>query len=257
MTSSTGSEPAIALDEVGVRYWMPSYRGASLKEYVIERVSGRGGGGRRFSALRDVSFRVEPGETFGVIGANGAGKSTLLRVAAGILRPTEGRVRIRGRVAPVLDLSPGFHPELSGRENVFLNGAMLGYRRSELLESAAEIAAFADIGEFLSAPLRTYSAGMAVRLAFAIATCRRPDVLVVDEVLAVGDAGFRAKCDRRLREFRDSGTTLLVVSHALSEVARSCERALWLDRGEVRALGPAAEVVAEYTRWSERRAARP
>jgi ABC-type polysaccharide/polyol phosphate transport system ATPase subunit len=236
MTSSTGSEPAIALDAVGVRYWMPSYRGASLKEYVIERVSGRGGGGRRFAALRGVDLRVEPGEAFGVIGANGAGKSTLLRVAAGILRPTEGRVRIRGRVAPVLDLSPGFHAELSGRENVFLNGAMLGYRRAELVERAEEIAAFADIGEFLSAPLRTYSAGMAVRLAFAI--CRRPDVLVVDEVLAVGDAAFRGKCDRRLREFRDSGTTLLLVSHALAEVARSCDRALWLDHGEVRAIAP-------------------
>jgi ABC-2 type transport system ATP-binding protein len=256
MTSSIGSDSAIVLDGVGVRYWMPSYRGTSLKEYVIERLSGRGGGGRRFAALREVSLRVEPGESFGVIGANGAGKSTLLRVAAGILRPTEGRVRIRGRVAPVLDLSPGFHPELSGRENVFLNGAMLGYRRGELVERAAEIAAFADIGEFLSAPLRTYSAGMAVRLAFAIATCRRPDVLVVDEVLAVGDAAFRAKCDRRLREFLENGTTLLFVSHALPEVARSCDRALWLDRGEVRSIGPAAEVVGEYTRWSEGRSLR-
>jgi len=242
----TASEPSIRFDEVSVRYWMPSYGGESVKEFLIRRLQGPSARRRTFEALHEVSFEVAAGEGFGVIGANGAGKSTLLRVASGILRPSGGRVRIHGRIAPLLDLAPGFHPELTGRENVFLNGTMLGYGRAELAERFDEIVEFAEIGDFLSAPVRTYSTGMTVRLAFAIATCRRPDVLVVDEVIAVGDVGFRMKCERRLAEFRRQGTTLVLVSHAIDEVARICRRVLWLDHGRIRRIGPAAEVVQEY-----------
>lgn len=246
MISSIASEPPLRLDDVSVRYWMPSYGGHSVKEYLIRRLQRRTARPSTFDALRSVTFAVEAGEVFGVIGGNGAGKSTLLRVVSGILRPSVGRVRIRGRVAPLLDLAPGFHAELTGRENIFLNGTMLGYRRKELDRHFDEIVEFAEVGDFLSAPVRTYSAGMTMRLAFAIATCRRPDVLVVDEVLAVGDAGFRLKCERRFAEFRERGTTTILVSHSLEEVARTCQRALWLDHGRMRAIGAAADVVAEY-----------
>lgn len=198
------------------------------------------------SALRDVSFSVEAGETVGVVGANGSGKSTLLKLLSGIVRPTAGEVRVRGRLAALLELGAGFHPEISGRENIEINGLLLGLTKREIARRFDEIVAFAEIEEFLDAPVKTYSSGMAVRLGFSIAAYSDPEVLLVDEVLAVGDEAFSKRCLEKFAEFERAGKTLLFVSHDLALVAERCRRALWLDRGRLAADGPSGETVALY-----------
>jgi lipopolysaccharide transport system ATP-binding protein len=212
------------------------------------------------SALRDVSFSVEAGETVGVVGANGSGKSTLLKLLCGIIRPTAGEVRVRGRLAALLELGAGFHPEISGRENIEINGLLLGLTKREIARRFDEIVAFAEIEEFLDAPVKTYSSGMAVRLGFSIAAYSDPEVLLVDEVLAVGDEAFSKRCLEKFAEFERAGKTLLFVSHDLALVAERCRRALWLDRGRLAADGPSGETVALYresvaTQGGERRLA--
>ncbi|MGH9399276.1 MAG: ABC transporter ATP-binding protein [Thermoanaerobaculia bacterium] len=197
-------------------------------------------------ALRDVSFEVAPGESVGVIGANGSGKSTLLKLLAGILKPTAGAVAVRGRLAALLELGAGFHPEISGRENIAINGLLLGLTKREIAARFDAIVRFAEIEEFLDAPVKTYSSGMAVRLGFSIAAHSDPDVLLVDEVLAVGDEAFARRCLEKFEEFERAGKTLLFVSHDLSLVAGRCRRAVWLDRGRVAFDGPSAETVARY-----------
>jgi ABC-type polysaccharide/polyol phosphate transport system ATPase subunit len=197
-------------------------------------------------ALSDVSFRLAPGESVGVVGANGSGKSTLLKLLAGIVRPTSGRVEVRGRLAALLELGAGFHPEISGRENIEISALLLGMSKREIAARFQTIVRFAEIEEFLDAPVKTYSSGMAVRLGFAIAAHSDPDVLLVDEVLAVGDEAFAHKCLEKFSEFERAGKTLLFVSHDLSLVAARCRRAIWLDRGRLAADGPAAETVALY-----------
>jgi ABC-type polysaccharide/polyol phosphate transport system ATPase subunit len=239
------SEPVILLDGVSVRFRVPHERVPTLKEYAL-RVARRRIRYEEFWALRDVSLTVDAGEAFALIGRNGAGKSTLLKVVARVLRPTAGRARVRGRVAPLLEFGAGFHPELTGRENVFLNGTLLGRSRRELVASFERIVEFAELIEFIDAPLRTYSSGMIARLGFAIATDVRPEVLIVDEGLAVGDTDFQTKCTGRIREFRQAGTTILLVSHQMPYVAETCTRAAWLDHGAVKAVGPAADVVQAY-----------
>src|SRR5262245_20001207 len=199
-----------------------------------------------FWALRDVSITVDEGEVFGLIGRNGAGKSTLLKVVARVLRPTAGRARVRGRVAPLLEFGAAFHPELTGRENIFLNGTLLGRSRRQLSERFEAIVEFAELAEFIDAPLRTYSSGMVARLGFAIATDVRPDVLILDEGLAVGETDFRSKSAGRIREFRESGTTIMLVSHQMGDVMQMCTRAAWIDHGAIKALGPTADVVRAY-----------
>ncbi|HUJ74496.1 MAG TPA: ABC transporter ATP-binding protein [bacterium] len=201
---------------------------------------------QRFYALRDVSFRLEAGESMAVVGRNGAGKSTLLSLVAGLARPDCGRVTVEGRVAALLELGSGFHPDLTGFENLRLNASLLGLSRRRTEEVSEAIAGFADIGDFLREPLRTYSTGMLMRLAFAIAVHVDPDILIVDEVLAVGDQPFQAKCFQRIREFRAQGKTLLFVSHATSLVREICGRGLWLERGKVVMDGSAAEVLEAY-----------
>lgn len=198
------------------------------------------------SALTDVSFEVARGEVVGVIGANGSGKSTLLRLLAGIHRPTSGEVSVRGRVAALLELGAGFHPEISGRENIEINGLLLGLSKRQIGERFAEIVRFAELEEFLDAPLKTYSSGMAVRLGFSIAAHSDPDVLLVDEVLAVGDEAFSRRSLEKFAEFERAGKTIIVVSHDLALVAERCARALWLERGRLLADGPAGETVALY-----------
>jgi ABC-type polysaccharide/polyol phosphate transport system ATPase subunit len=183
----------------------------------------------------------------GVVGRNGSGKSTLLKVIARVLRPTSGRVWVKGRVAPLLELGGGFHPELTGRENVYLNGTLLGRTRREIAERFDWIVDFAELWDFIDAPLRTYSTGMVARLGFAVATAWEPEVLLVDEVLAVGDQGFQKKCQARLAEFRRAGATILLVSHSPELVRGLCGRALWLDGGRVRALGPTDRVTESYS----------
>lgn len=235
----------IRLEQVTVEYRAPRERIRTVKEYAIRLLQG-GIKHDEFQALREVSFDVRQGEVFGVIGHNGAGKSTLLKVVSRVLKPTRGRVWVRGRVAPLLELGAGFHPELSGRENVFLNGTLLGFTRAQVEAIFDEIVDFAELWEFIDAPLRTYSTGMGVRLGFAVATAVRPDVLLVDEVLSVGDERFQEKCAARMTEFRQQGTTILLVTHDTRLVLSMCDRALWLDHGVAGAVGAVEGVVSAY-----------
>ena len=237
----------IQIDNVTVRFRIPHERIPTLQEYAIRWLKRRGVRYTDFNALNDVSFSVEQGETLGIIGPNGAGKSTLLKVIARVIRPTEGRVRLRGRVAPLLELGAGFDYEMTGRENVFLNGAVLGFSRSDMARRLDRIVEFSGIGEFIDAPVRTYSSGMVARLGFAVATDEQPEVLIVDEVLAVGDAGFQRKSAARIRKFRESGSTILVVSHSPASIKALCSRALWLEHGTIRLLGPVDEIVDRYS----------
>jgi lipopolysaccharide transport system ATP-binding protein len=200
----------------------------------------------RFFALKHVSFTLQSGESMAVIGSNGAGKSTLLGLVAGLSKPDEGTVRVNGQLAALLELGSGFHPDLTGRENVRLNAALLGLSRKRAGEAFETIVEFSGIGEFIDEPLRTYSTGMVMRLAFAVAVNTDPQLLLIDEVLAVGDTAFQAKCFEKLREFRNSGKTLLFVSHSSAVVQQLCDRALWLDHGELIMSGSVADVSAAY-----------
>ncbi len=239
-------EPSvIVLDSVSVRYRVPHERIVSFKEFAI-RWMRRQVTYTDFWALREVSLDVRPGETVGIVGANGAGKSTLLKVIARVLRATGGRAQVNGRVAPLLELGAGFDPELTGRENIYLNGAILGCSRREMDSKVERILEFAEVGDFIDAPLRTYSTGMTARLGFAVATDVDPDIVIVDEVLAVGDEAFQRKCLARLDAFRSKGVTILLVSHNAELVRSLCHRALWLSHGQARALGPADDVLAQY-----------
>src|SRR6478735_2759493 len=205
-----------------------------------------------FPALTDVSFSVPKGSTYGVMGRNGSGKSTALKLVAGITKPTSGSVRVEGRISALIELGAGFHPEISGRENVFINGIMLGLTKREIQERFDEIVDFAELREFIDAPVKTYSSGMYMRLGFAVAIHVNPDVLLVDEVLAVGDEGFTHKCLDKFAEFRRRGKTILLVTHSLNLVERFCDQALWLDGGKARAHGDPRRVVGAYMSDVER-----
>lgn len=241
-------EPVVVLDEATVRYRIPRERVRTFKEFAIRRMQGK----LQFEdllALHKVSFEVRRGEVFGLIGANGAGKTTLLRLVARVMRPTSGRVVVRGRVAPLLAMGAGFHPELTGRENVYLNGALLGYTRHQIDENFDQIIDFAELGDFIEAPLRTYSSGMMARLGFSVATAIMPDVLIVDEVLSVGDIAFQEKSGGRIRQFRDQGATILLVSHGMDNIKTMCDQAVWLNHGEVMEIGRADKVVDDYEKF--------
>jgi ABC-2 type transport system ATP-binding protein len=239
------NSPAVVFDNVSVRFKVPKRRIPTLKEWAIRRLTSSMAYDE-FRGLLGLSFELPAGRSLGVIGANGAGKSTMLRCTAGILSPTSGAVTIRGRVAPLIELGTGFDMELTGRENIFFNGALLGRSRAEMQDRLDDIVDFAEIADFLDAPLRTYSTGMVARLAFAIATTVDADLLLLDEILAVGDQAFKAKCEDRIDSFRRAGVTIVFVSHDLRSVEWLCQDVLWLASGRVAALGPAAEVVASY-----------
>lgn len=244
------SPPAIAVETIGLA---KTYRPMASIRYWLARGLGRPAPANgtpeadEVRALSDVSFTIRRGEAFGVIGRNGAGKSTLLQILAGTLRPSSGECRISGRVTALLELGSGFNPEFTGRENIYLAGAILGITRAEMEAKFAEIIAFADIGAFIEQPVKTYSTGMMMRVAFAVAISVEPDILIIDEALSVGDILFQQKCSRRLHELVARGVTLLVVTHDLSFVLNMCQRALWLDRGRMRFLGEAGACVREYT----------
>ena len=195
------------------------------------------------SALRDVSFSVKAGSTFGVIARNGSGKSTLLKLVAGITKPTDGHLKVQGRISALIELGAGFHPEISGRENVFINGIMLGLSKKEITKRFDEIVEFAELEDFIDAPVKTYSSGMYMRLGFAVAIHVDPDVLLIDEVLAVGDQSFTHKCLDKFAEFRRRGKTVLLVTHSLDLVERLCDEAVWLDDGRIRATGDPTRVI--------------
>ncbi len=237
--------PAIELQGVGVQFYIGSEKILSFKEYVLRRLSNPIEV-RELWALKSIDLRIRAGEFFGIIGRNGAGKSTLLKVISRVLRPTTGRVIVRGRVAPLLSLGAGFHPDLTGIENIFLNGSLLGYPRALFENKIQEIVDFAELEGFIGAPIRTYSAGMIARLGFSVATQFRPDIMIIDEVLAVGDVGFQEKCLERLRGFRRSGTTILLVSHSAGMVADHCDRCALLEAGEVKEIGRTTDILESY-----------
>lgn len=240
----------LSLKGISVRYRVPHEKLSGIKEFAIRWLQ------RKlqyddFWALENVSFDVSSGEVFGVIGRNGAGKSTLLKIMARVLYPTLGRLMIKGKVAPLLELGGGFHPELTGRENIFLNSALLGFTRKETEQHLDEIIEFADIRDFIDAPLRTYSTGMNARLGFSVATSIRPDILLIDEVLSVGDLAFQEKCIQRMNSFRDQGTTIIFVSHDMGTIRNFCERAVWLDQGKIRVIGNTAVVTEKYLEFGQ------
>lgn len=237
---------AIVLSDVSVQYRLPTEKVGTLKEHLLRVIQRRRVEFREFWALRNIYLEVRQGETLGIVGRNGAGKSTLLKVISRILRPTEGRAWVRGKLAPLIELGAGFHPELTGRENIYLNGAMLGFSKSEMEERSDRIIKFSELENFIDAPIRTYSSGMNLRLGFSIATEVFPDILIVDEVMAVGDAHFQEKCHLRMQKFRETGTTILFVSHSLPEVQRLCDRAIWIEAGCIRKRGAADKVIDAY-----------
>lgn len=242
------SAASIMLADVGMTFRLARERIPTLKEYSVRWVQ------RRvtyhdFTALRHVSCQIAAGEAVGIIGRNGAGKSTLLKIIAGIVKPTSGQVVVRGRVAPLIELGAGFDVELTGRENVYLNGAILGFSRRQMQARFSRIVDFAELHTFIDAPLRTYSSGMITRLGFAIATEVDPAILLLDEVLAVGDERFQAKCLERIERFRRADVTIALVSHDATAIQRMCTRALWLEEGQLRAAGPVVDVLAQYHRF--------
>jgi ABC-2 type transport system ATP-binding protein/lipopolysaccharide transport system ATP-binding protein len=242
---SPSNDTVVLLENVTVRYRLPREKVRTLKEYAIRRIQGKIEN-IDFLALKNVSLQVKKGEVFGLIGPNGAGKTTLLRLVARVMRPSAGRVVVVGRVAPLLAMGAGFHPELTGRENIFLNGAILGFTRREMEEKFERIVDFAELWDFIDAPLRTYSSGMMARLGFAVATDTVPDILIVDEVLSVGDIAFQEKGLNRIRQFQDQGTTIFLVSHSMETIEKMCTRAAWLNHGEIIQLGHAQEVVKMF-----------
>jgi lipopolysaccharide transport system ATP-binding protein len=228
-----------------VSKWFPHNPGRALLRTHIARWFGSGPT-EKFVALNNISFRLERGESLAIVGANGAGKSTLLSLAAGLATPNQGRVQVNGRIAALLDLGSGFHPDLTGAENLLLNSALLGRSRKRTLELADRIVDFSGIAAFIDDPLRTYSSGMVMRLAFSIAIHMDPEIMLLDEVLAVGDAGFQIKCHDALLDFQRAGKSILFVSHSAGQVREMCERAIWIDHGELMMEGDVASVLDAY-----------
>jgi ABC-2 type transport system ATP-binding protein/lipopolysaccharide transport system ATP-binding protein len=244
-TSNPATEPLIELADVTVQYRLPRERVHTFKEFAIQWLRGRVVYDELL-ALAHVSLAVPRGESLGIVGRNGAGKTTLLKVIARVLRPTAGRVDIRGRVAPLLELGAGFDMELSGRENVYMNGAILGRSRKEMQRRFDGIVEFSELGDFIDAPLRTYSTGMVARLGFAIATDVEPDILLVDEILSVGDLEFQRKCTERIDRIVAAGATIVLVSHSPDQVQQLCKHAIWIDGGKVAASGATADVLEHF-----------
>lgn len=235
----------IELNDVSMRFRMANDRITSLKEYVVKKVSGKIKY-KEFVALDKISLSIKKGEVVGIIGNNGAGKSTLLKIISGILTPTKGTVKVQGSIAPMLELGAGFDIDLTARENIFLNGAVLGYSKKYLNEKYEEIVDFAELHDFMDVPIRNFSSGMTMRLAFSIATLVNPDILIVDEILSVGDASFQKKSARRMRELMSGGTTVIMVSHSIEQIRQMCTRVIWLERGEIKMIGNANEVCKAY-----------
>jgi lipopolysaccharide transport system ATP-binding protein len=237
------SEPAVVVDHVSKKFRLYKERNQTLKSAIMR---GRKSVAEEFWAVRDVSFEVPTGSTFGLIGRNGSGKSTLLKTLAKILHPDEGSITMNGKAASLLEVGSGFHPELSGRENVYLNGSILGLSRKDVDARFDDIVDFSGVRKFIDQPVKNYSSGMYVRLGFSVAIHVNPDILVVDEVLAVGDGAFRKKSKEKFLEFTASGRTVILVSHSLNQVREMCDQVAWLDAGQLRAVGDADAVTHEY-----------
>jgi ABC-2 type transport system ATP-binding protein len=239
------SEPMVVFDHVDMIFNIASEQLNNLKEYFI-KIAKRELFFKEFKALKDISFTINRGEVYGVVGSNGSGKSTLLKLVAGVLDPSHGTVAVNGTIAPIIELGAGFDSELTARENVYLNGALLGYSKEFINDNYDRIIEFAEIEAFQDMPIKNYSSGMVARIAFAIATVTTPDILVVDEALSVGDFRFQEKCENRIKELVSQGTTLLFVSHSIEQVERVCERAIWIEKGDARMQGDVIEVCEAY-----------
>jgi ABC-2 type transport system ATP-binding protein len=237
------SSVAISVEEVSKKFRLHSEKNQYLKTAILR---GRRARYEEFWALSDVSFDVPSGSTYGIIGSNGSGKSTMLKCISGILTPDKGTVSVNGRIAALLELGAGFHPELSGRENISMNGAILGMSRKDIHLKYDEIVEFSGLEKFIDVPVKNYSSGMTVRLGFAIAINVEPEILIIDEVLAVGDSSFQQKCYEKIEDFRHQGRTIVIVSHGLSDVARLCDTVAWLEKGNLRSIGNGYEIVSEY-----------
>jgi ABC-2 type transport system ATP-binding protein len=240
------AEAVLSLKDLSVRLSLQRERVTSIREYVIRFLKGQRVRVAEFWPLQDISFDVARGEVFGIVGPNGAGKSTLLRVIAGIIKPSRGTVETRGRIAPLIELGAGFDPEMTGRENIYLYGSLLGFSSKRLNSRLSDIIAFSELEEFLDVPLKNYSSGMAARLAFAVATDVDPDLLLIDELLSVGDASFSRKCQQRIQQFQARGVSILIVSHNMNSIKEMCSRVAWIDHGRLKMVGPASEVADQY-----------
>ena len=239
------TETIIKVKNSTVRFNKATENYNGLKEYVIKMLKGELMF-QEFLALKEVNFEVKKGESWGVIGANGSGKSTLLKLICGILKPYKGTVKVHGKIAPLIELGAGFDPQLTARENIYLNGALLGHKKAFMEMHFNEIIEFAELGDFIDVPIKNFSSGMAARLGFAVATIVKPDILIVDEVLAVGDIAFQEKCRKRMESLLQNGTTLLFVSHSSKQVKELCQNVIWLDKGHVVAQGRAEDIIQKY-----------
>ncbi len=248
-TATNKNEIAIEVSNVSMRFNLSKEKLDSFKEYMIKLFKGQ----LRFTefyALTDVSLSVRKGEIFGIIGLNGSGKSTLLKIIAGVFKPTTGSVRVAGNIAPLIELGTGFDPDLTGRENIFLNGCVLGYSEAFIKEKFNEIVEFAELPDMIDVPIKNYSSGMVSRLAFAVATVVEPDILISDEVLSVGDFLFTKKCEERINSLIKNGTTVLLVSHDINQIERMCNRAAWLKNGKMVMIGETQELCDAYSHSS-------
>lgn len=246
LPASSQEKYSIEVEDVSMIFNMASEVLTNLKEYFIKAMKHELFF-KEFHALNHVSFKVSQGEVVGLVGTNGSGKSTMLKCIAGVLEPSEGSITVRGNIAPLIELGAGFDPELTARENIYLNGALLGYTKEFIDSHLQDIIDFAELQDFMDMPLKNYSSGMVARIAFAIATVTEPDVLIVDETLSVGDVFFQEKCEARIKSFIDSGhVTVLFVSHSIEQVERICTRAVWIEKGQQRMDGPVEEVCRAY-----------
>ena len=237
--------PIIEVENVTIRFNLANQKIDNLKEYFI-KLAKRQLMFQEFLAVKDVSFQIHKGEAWALIGSNGSGKSTMLKAISGIIKPYKGNIVVRGRIAPLIELGAGFDGNLTARENIFLNGCLLGHSEKYIAEHFQEIVDFSDLWNFLDSPIKNYSSGMRARLGFSLATMVRPDILIVDEVLAVGDYKFRQKCKQRMNQMLDNGTTLLFVSHSINEVKELCDHAIWLNKGEALMIGDVDTVCDAY-----------
>lgn len=235
----------IEIDNVSMRFNLAREKSESLKEYFLQMIRGKLQFDE-FYALRNISFQVEKGDFFGLIGLNGSGKSTLLKVISGVYKPTEGSTQVHGTIAPLIELGAGFDMDLTARENIYLNGTVLGFTPQYITERFEEIVEFSELREFLDVPLKNYSSGMVARIGFAIATITKPDVLIADEILSVGDFLFQQKCEQRMQELMSGGTTVILVSHSLEQIERNCNRVAWLEKGRLKMIGDTATVCGAY-----------
>jgi len=239
------TDPVIRLENVTQRFRVIHERPDTVRE-LFSKIFRHSSSYHDFEAVKNVSFDIPHGQAVGIIGRNGSGKSTLLKIIAGVYRPSKGTVTVNGTLAPLIELGAGFHHELTGRENILLNGLLMGYSKRDMLERQQAIIDFADVGEFIDAPVKQYSSGMYMRLAFAVAIEVDPQILVLDEILAVGDMGFQQKCFQRIRRFRESGKTILLVTHSMAVVEEHCDRAILIDHGSIIVDGRADEAIATY-----------